>query len=98
MKYTETQHQQFILDLDVVIQDVRELLIRKNLAYGDSALNPVRVFSKVSIYEQLLVRIDDKLSRLVHGEAAGEDVYKDLVGYLILFHIAKLRDNRISHG
>jgi hypothetical protein len=34
------------------------------------------------------VRIDDKMSRLVRGEAAGEDVELDLIGYLILKRVA----------
>jgi len=75
--------------LDVVLADTRSMLIEKNVAYGDSALNPVRVFSKSSVDEQLRVRIDDKISRLVRGEKAGEDVVADLLGYLILLRIAQ---------
>jgi len=65
------------------------MLIAKNAAYGNSALAPVRVFSRASTEEQLLVRIDDKLSRLARGAAAGEDVVRDLVGYLVLLLIAR---------
>jgi len=64
------------------------MLIEKNAAYGDSALNPVRVFSRADPVEQLRVRIDDKLSRLMRGSAAGEDVVLDLLGYLVLLRIA----------
>jgi hypothetical protein len=42
--------------------------------------------------EQLLVRIDDKLSRIARGagmEATDEDTLNDLIGYLILLKIAK---------
>jgi hypothetical protein len=66
-----------------------DMLIAKNAAYGNSALAPVRVFSRASTEEQLLVRIDDKLSRLARGAAAGEDVVRDLVGYLVLLLIAR---------
>jgi len=45
--------------------------------------------SRASTEEQLLVRIDDKLSRLARGAAAGEDVVRDLVGYLVLLLIAR---------
>jgi hypothetical protein len=65
------------------------MLIAKNSVYGNSALAPVRVFSRASTEEQLLVRIDDKLSRLARGAAAGEDVVRDLVGYLVLLLIAR---------
>lgn len=70
---------------------VKAMLLEKNAAYGDSALNPVRVFSQASPVEQLLVRIDDKLSRLARGSAAGEDVIMDLIGYLVLLRIARNR-------
>lgn len=63
---------------------VSDILISKNEAYGNSALDPVRVFSKAPTDEQLNVRIDDKLSRLMRGDNAGEDVILDLIGYLIL--------------
>jgi hypothetical protein len=65
------------------------MLIEKNRAYGNSALKPVRIFSRASSEEQLLVRIDDKLSRLARGSAAGEDVVADLIGYLILLRLAR---------
>jgi len=70
--------------------EIKELLLTKNKKYGDSALNPVRVFSKASAQEQLLVRIDDKLSRIQKGAgllASDEDVIQDLIGYLILLKI-----------
>ena len=78
--------------LDMVIDDARVMLLHKNVAYGDSALNPVRVFSKASLSEQLLVRLDDKVSRLRRGSAAGEDVAGDAFGYLILVLIAEKRE------
>ncbi len=68
------------------------LLVAKNRAYGNSALEPVRVFSRASVEEQLLVRIDDKLSRLARGDAAGEDVVADLAGYLVLLMVARSRN------
>lgn len=66
-----------------------EMLIAKNLAYGNSALDPVRIFSMASPVEQIRVRLDDKLSRLKRGSAAGEDVITDLLGYLILLRLAE---------
>ena len=65
------------------------LLILKNKAYGDSALEPVRIFSKSSSVDGLLVRIDDKLSRIKNMgiSSASEDTLMDLIGYLILLKI-----------
>jgi hypothetical protein len=81
----ETEH-----DIWSVCYEIAEMLCAKNRAYGDSALSPVRIFSKASNIEQINVRMDDKLSRLMKGDvnAYGEDVEKDLIGYLILKRIA----------
>lgn len=68
--------------------ELKRLLLEKNRAYGNSALEPMRVFSKADTVEQIKVRIDDKLSRLSRGSAGGEDVVKDLLGYLILLQVA----------
>lgn len=65
------------------------MLLAKNRAYGDSAVHPVRIFSKADSLEQIRVRIDDKLSRLMRGESAGEDVERDLIGYLVMLRVAR---------
>lgn len=72
-----------------VCNSVRDLLLEKNAKYGDSALNPKRVFSKSSPTEQILVRIDDKLSRIATTgfSAADEDTLSDLIGYLVLLKV-----------
>lgn len=79
------------LKITQVCDEVKTLLLEKNAKYGDSALNPSRIFSKASTVEQLLVRIDDKLNRIQKGAgllASDEDVVQDLIGYLILLKIA----------
>lgn len=78
--------------LGQMLKKARNMLIEKNAAYGNSALDPVRVFSQASLKEQLLVRLDDKVSRLARGSAAGEDVVNDMLGYLILVEIAEKRE------
>ena len=77
--------------IDEVCNEIRSLLLAKNRKYGDSALNPSRIFSKADAIEQIRVRIDDKLSRIKNvGEASDdEDTLQDLIGYLILLEIAK---------
>ena len=73
---------------------LRDLLVEKNRAYGNSALEPLRIFSKADTEEQIRVRLDDKLSRLARGSAAGEDVERDLMGYLVLLRVArKMRES-----
>ena len=72
---------------------IKLMLLEKNRKYGDSALHPTRVFSKASAVEQILVRIDDKLSRVASAQTdEDEDVVRDLVGYLVLLRIARRRD------
>lgn len=78
---------------EILIQCLKlaDMLIAKNTAYGDSALNPVRVFSKATPEEQILVRLDDKVSRLVRGDEAGEDVLLDMAGYWCMLQICRDR-------
>jgi hypothetical protein len=78
----KTQTQQ---DIERISKEVSDLLIAKNKSYGDSALNPTRVFSKADAVEQLLVRIDGH-------DWPGDNDIDDLIGYLILLKIAKERN------
>jgi hypothetical protein len=73
------------------LDEIQELLIAKNASYGASATDPVRIFSRASTEEQILVRIDDKLSRIarVHDNALGEDTISDLIGYLVLLLVVR---------
>ena len=73
--------------------EIKEILLAKNKAYGDSVFNPVRIFSKASPMEQINVRLDDKISRLMRGEDAGEDPELDFIGYLIIKRAAERRNN-----
>ena len=80
----------FAVQVVVVLDEIRDLLIAKNLKYGNSALEPLGVFSQLSAREGLLVRIDDKLKRIKNGslERDDEDVINDLIGYLVLLKIS----------
>lgn len=69
---------------------IKRILLAKNRKYGDSAVHPIRVFSKADPMEQINVRLDDKLSRLMNRqEDEDEDIELDLIGYLILKRVAK---------
>jgi len=75
-----------------VCDEVKTVLLEKNAAYGNSALDPLRIFSRAGPVEQLNVRIDDKLSRIARGsEYAGDDTELDLIGYLVLRRVARQR-------
>lgn len=73
------------------LDGLRDLLIAKNRKYGNSALEPLRCFSKASPVEQILVRLDDKLSRIRTSGLSGpdEDTVLDLMGYLVLLRVAQ---------
>lgn len=76
-----------------ICDEIKEVLISKNRKYGDSAINPIRVFSKASNIEQINVRIDDKISRIISSqEDDTEDSELDLIGYLILKRVALARE------
>ena len=69
---------------------ISQMLVAKNEQYGDSVFKPMRIFSKVDATQQLRVRIDDKISRLIRGNdsiESDEDIIDDLIGYLILLKI-----------
>jgi hypothetical protein len=80
----------FAVQVTVALEEIRDLLIAKNQKYGNSALEPLGVFSQLSAKEGLLVRIDDKLKRIKNGslEKDDEDVINDLIGYLVLLKIS----------
>lgn len=93
--YGKEVENQFLDDLNEVLLEMRAFLLSKNEAYGDSALNPVRIFSKADPIEQIKVRMDDKLSRFSRGkEYLGDNDEKDFCGYSILLRIARLREAR----
>ena len=85
----------FEQDLDELLDSIRGMLLRKREAYGASALEPVRVFAPPDLPTDtaILVRLDDKLSRIQQAHLTGntddEDVIADMIGYLLLLAIAR---------
>ena len=63
----------------------------KNAKYGDSALQPLNIFSKANAVTGIKVRLDDKLKRIQNAGLcdATEDTLQDIAGYIILLMIAK---------
>ena len=82
----------FRTELLAVTTGIVDMLVEKNRKYGNSALSPIRVFSRADTLEQLRVRMDDKLSRLrTLPPDEDEDVIQDLLGYLVLYEVARKR-------
>lgn len=80
------------------------LLIAKNKDYNNTALAPHAFFSNLPAEERLRVRIDDKITRLVHlfndsSEPNFESIMDnilDLTGYFVLWRIAKRLEEESS--
>ena len=82
----------FAEEVSAILARLENMLIEKNRKYGDSALNPKRIFSRAPTIEQIKVRIDDKLSRHANQQTdEDEDVVWDLLGYFVLLRIAQNR-------
>lgn len=95
MAHQTKNKQDFARKVDSVLNEVYDMLIKKNKAYGNSALEPINCFSKGSTLEKLGVRIDDKLNRIKKGsEYPGDDTIMDLMGYLVLYRIASKKESK----
>ena len=76
--------------LDKESKIIIDLLKEKNKAYGNTALNPSNIFSKLSSTEAICARIDDKLARISNKgiNDKTEDTIDDLIGYLFLLKMS----------
>lgn len=81
---TDTQHQ--ITQLTNAMQTV---LLEKNKRYGNSALEPLNTFSKLSNSDSIKIRLDDKLSRIKNSDEPRTNDVCDLIGYCFLLLISK---------
>lgn len=81
---------EFAEHLDAIAESITDLLKEKNAAYGNTALEPVNIFSKLGPVEAIKARLDDKLSRIANRgiNDKTEDTVRDVVGYLLLLLMA----------
>jgi len=81
-------------EISAVCNSVKKVLIKKNIRYGNSALSPIKVFSKFdNNLDSILVRLDDKLSRIKNADVLRKNDVFDLVGYLLLYCVGRKWDN-----
>jgi|TARA_R110000744_G_scaffold113162_4_gene212078 hypothetical protein len=80
----------FETKLDNTTNKIIKLLKSKNKAYGDTALNPVKIFSRLDATEAICARIDDKIMRIKNKgiNDKTEDTVDDLIGYLLLLKMS----------
>ena len=76
--------------LDMVVAEITTLLKEKNIAYGNTALNPTNIFSRLNASEAICARLDDKLARIKNKgiNDQTEDTVDDLIGYLLLLKMS----------
>ena len=95
---TDTQHK--IIE---ITNAMRDLLLYKNEKYGDSALKPKQIFYKGDAVNSILIRLDDKLGRIIANtdDTPRVNDVADIIGYCTLLligmgvevkYIEKLRD------
>ena len=77
-------------DLDTLLTNIGNLLKSKNEAYGNTSLNPPKIFSKLDSTEAICAIIDDKIMRIKNKGlvSATEDTVTDLIGYLLLLKMS----------
>ena len=76
-----------------IVDATKDLLLYKNKMYGDSALNPVGVFTKhiktaPENTASILVRLDDKLGSVSNAEALRGNDVSDIIGYCTLLLVS----------
>lgn len=77
-------------EISVACDEIKRLLLQKNIAYGNSALSPIAIFAKAGAQEGIANRIDDKLNRIKNNQSyVGDNDLDDLIGYLILYKISQ---------
>lgn len=89
-------HFSTIAHAKIILNQVGILLEKKNKAYGDSALSPVKIFSNLDGIDALKVQIDHKLKRIQNAGITDqtEDTLLDLIGYLTLLAVAIDRQSK----
>ena len=90
MKEQKEPKLNFDWHLDKVSKQITDLLKSKNKAYGNTALNPSNVFSKLDATEAICARLDDKLARIQNKGINDkiEDTVDDIIGYLLLLKMS----------
>ena len=84
--HTHTETQDKIIE---ITEAMRDLLLYKNKKYGDSALNPKQIFYKVDAVNSILIRLDDKIGRIMANTESTPRIndVADIIGYCTLLLI-----------
>ena len=82
---TDTQ-----LKISEILDAMKDLLLYKNIKYGDSAINPKKIFYKGDSTNSILIRVDDKIGRVMSNpdEKPRTNDVADIIGYCTLLLIS----------
>lgn len=82
---TDTQEK-----IAAILDGMKDLLLYKNQKYGDSAINPKKIFYKGDSTNSILIRLDDKLGRVMSNpdEKPRINDVADIIGYCTLLLIS----------
>ena len=90
-----------------IIGAMKDLLLYKNQKYGDSAINPKKIFYKGDSTNSILIRLDDKIGRVMSNTEEKPRINDvcDIIGYCVLLlismgvtsdDIAKFKDQEVK--
>lgn len=71
-----------------IYDSLKVLQLEKNKRYGDSALKPNNIFSKLESQNSIKIRLDDKLGRIANSNELRINDISDIIGYLVLLLIS----------
>lgn len=74
----------------VTLEAMKDLLLYKNQKYGDSAINPKKIFYKGDSTNSILIRLDDKIGRVMSNTEEKPRINDvcDIIGYCTLLLIS----------
>lgn len=76
--------------IETILYSMIDLLIYKNQMYGNSALKPKNIFYKGDSTNSILIRLDDKLNRVMNNQDEKPRVNDvcDIIGYCTLLLVS----------
>lgn len=76
--------------INEIMEAMQDLLLSKNRLYGNSALNPKHIFYKGDAVNSILIRLGDKLGRIMANtdEKPRINDVADIIGYYTLLLIS----------
>lgn len=87
IRVKDTPTQQKIKD---ILSGMTDLLLYKNRKYGDAAINPKKIFYKGDSTNSILIRLDDKIGRVMSNteEKPRVNDVADIIGYCTLLLVS----------